>query len=271
MFSCQLTQAKQLMIMTGDMFSYRSWWAIESFLLVSMFSYSFWREIDVFLRFYRRESLQANHCNHKSKSSWYTFKFKTLKYQALELRYCLQTADGSSKTFFQRFSINTKCNLSKSPDDSFAKHWVSPFVFFDRFILCLFSSKGLKNWQEIREPIGTYRLCREKAVRFWLDDLDSQTFHALLCFAYLIRRRNDENNSVLAGVPRRSPILERLARSFPLRSRLFHPVSLHFGRLPRRLFWVFPAPVTLALSTLLDCHVHLVPYPHNTVIQLLAV
>ena len=120
--------------MACDMFSYRSWRVINGFLLVSFLMCDRWFPMVSIDENHSRLIESVNVSNEKARR-WLTVK-QILKYP---LKCRLQTADRSSKTFFLRFSINTKCNLSKWPDDSFTKHWASP-------IFAVWYSRGYSVW-----------------------------------------------------------------------------------------------------------------------------
>ena len=101
----------------------------------------------------------------------------------------------------------------------------------------IFSRKTTKT-RNTRTHWRLQTLSRKK----WRDSdwiiLTAMTFHSWVGFEELIRGRNKENNSILAGVPYRDPPASDL---LALHAFVF-PLSFPFGRLPRRLKtcpWVF--------------------------------
>ena len=71
-----------------------------------------------------------------------------------------------------------------------------------------------------RTQLAPTNFAAKKAAWFWLDNFDSQTFYSWVGFAYLIRGRNEENKSILAGVPDPHAPSSRASRArfFPLPS-----------------------------------------------------
>lgn len=145
------------------------------------------------------------------------------------MKHSLQTADRALKFIFQTILIQHKCNLGKWPDKPFALCAFSNCLkVFNRLIFCRYLTREEEektnnvtktSKTECENLLALQSLPRKKRHdSYWII---MKARHFTVHRALHIRRRNEDKNSILAGVP-----LHALLPGFS-RTRFFH-LSLPF-------------------------------------------